>query len=1231
MTSAHTIRAGVLALGFLVSLGGLQAQPVPDADADRPIVKRAVLIGIDDYLANPRISDLNGAGNDVDLMRSVLIGKFDFAPEDIIVLRDSAATHQNIIATIRSHLGQSRPGDVAIVHYSGHGSQMRDADGDEPDRMDETIVPHDSRVGDVFDITDDQINELMSEISARTPNVVFILDSCHSGSAARAAVAQGLNTTARYAPADEREPPPATRGARGLESVDDFRLPGAGYVLISGSRANELSNETHLGDATHGAMTYFLADALQSAGVQATYRDVMEQTQADVTARFGDQHPQIEGTGIDTAVFGVSQLLAQPYMLVNPVPGRADQATVGAGQVFGLAAGAELDVYPPGTKVFDGSIPSIARVRITQVDAFESQATVTTGEVRTGSRSVLDEIRSPDFQLRVFLDHLPDELEQALGARLSEYDSITLLDQEQDAAVVVRVVGSDPQRTVLLQGSALDTLATVPMGKPDTVDRTVAAVTHWARWHAVLAMRNPSPDLDFGLSILRVDGGTSAAAGETVPHGAKVEVVLSNHSSQDVYPILLDLTDKGRIGVMYPPASLPDPLPPGESIRLRLDAKVPDGSRSVTDYVKAIVTTQQISADAFKLNPLPRSAAPRDTPGQSALERFIREYARGLTRDLTPVAVTGWATRQRVLRVVRAAVEVDGFAAIFASEDDAARSAERLDQSGTRAVCGSPGASNCYELIDYFDDPTMRAILPPRVRAGDRRQDSVGRAFEEAYAIMDESGARRVEPLLELELPLPQSAPVSGDPGTRGLGSDDPVQRAKDDDMWSLKYTRVPEAWALLRAQGQPDGAEASGVVIAHPDTGYIEHAEIWGPPGGRPLWPEKGYDYFQEDDSPIDEKIDDNWLDNPAHGTGSSSAIISDTGCQLAGANQCPTGVARGAHLVPLRINSSVVIFNTKRLARALLDASGNDRTRVKTETDLAGIAMGGPPSWSLWKAVRKAEERGFIIVAASGNYVRLVVWPARFDSVVSVAAVNAECRPWVHSSRGRGVDIAAPGESVWRGTMAGDNLDVQITSMGTGTTYGTATTSGVVALWVARHKGTPAYEALKRDGKLTQTLISLLQQTSWRPGEPGQPTEADCGAGVGWNARRYGAGIVDAEALLEAPLVASSTRGEDAADVDQLPLWWSLYGPSATLAVAQDDYLRIFQTRGQTREDTVELGEVAFYEAEILYHYATDERLAESIDRLIQGDRSESSLDRIRQRLRALDTSARLRARLQ
>ena len=34
--------------------------------------------------------------------------------------------------------------DIVVFHYSGHGSQMTDLEGDEPDGLDETIVPYDS-------------------------------------------------------------------------------------------------------------------------------------------------------------------------------------------------------------------------------------------------------------------------------------------------------------------------------------------------------------------------------------------------------------------------------------------------------------------------------------------------------------------------------------------------------------------------------------------------------------------------------------------------------------------------------------------------------------------------------------------------------------------------------------------------------------------------------------------------------------------------------------------------------------------------------------------------------------------------------------------------------------------------------------------------------------------------------------------------------------------------------
>ncbi len=1225
----------VAALCFLLALGVVRiavGQPqLSNQESERTPVKRAVLIGIDDYLANDKISDLNGAVNDVELVKSVLIGKFDFEPENVVSLTNSQATHKGIIDTIRAHLSQSKPGDVAFIHYSGHGSQMLDTNGDEEDRLDETIVPHDSRQGNVFDISDDQINSLMQEISAKTPNVVLILDSCHSGTAARALDAAGLERTARFVEADLRQPPASTtRALEGEEDIDDFRLPSANYVLISGSKSNELSNETRFNNVKHGALTYFLMSALQSAGAQATYRDMMEQTSSAVTAHFSDQHPQIEGVGIDTAVFGVKELLPQPHLLLYPSD-QAGIATIAAGEVFGLGVDSEMDVFPPGTKIFDGSIPSIAKVRITQVEAFESKASILSGTIPPGARAVLKEIKSPNFQFRVFLDLPAGELSSKIKAGLADHDSILLLDTANEAQAIGRIEQVGETADFVLNNNSNAVIAKTALDNDDAISKVVSSIVHWARWHAVLSMRNPSPDIDFDFSVKRVEGSSRSGIGAEVPHGAEIEISLTNNSSQNIHPILLDLTDKGKIAVLYPPANTADPLPPGQTLTRKLTAGVPDGVDSVTDYIKAIVTTQPIQASAFRLNPLARSATPTPSPStQSPLQSYIDQYASGQTRDLITVAVNGWATKQSVLRVFKSSAELDGFSAIFKDEESASLSASRLSSGGTRSICGANVGGSCYEINEIFDAPEMRAITPPRVRSGNNSVDSVGSAFDEAYDIMDDTGATRVEPMLQNDLPNSSSAPLPGDPSTRGLGGSEPIQRAKEDDTWSLKYANVPKAWEILRAAGKPTGDEAAGVIVAHPDTGYIQHAEIWGEPGERPLLPEKGYNYHNDNHDPRD-IVDSAWLTNPSHGTGSSSAIISEAGCQLEGVTQCPTGIAQGAKLVPLRINSSVVNFNTKRLARALLDASGDDRTRVKVKTDLASIAMGGPPSWTLWNAVKKAEERGFIVVAAAGNYVRTVVWPARFKSVLSVAAINADCKPWIHSSRGKGVDIAAPGESVWRGTMNSKDLSEPITGMGTGTTYATSTTAGVVALWISKHKGSDDFERLKSEGKLTQRLIEMLAESSWRPGDEQLPDTVACAENAGWNSDKFGAGIVDAKKLLELPLIHAAqqdqaTRStERVTEVEQLPLWWSLYPDTSSLALAQSDYLRIFST-----EAGVELKEVDHFESEIMYHYANDERLASLIDGLVGGNRSEANVVRIRQRLIELDISTRLRDQL-
>jgi len=148
--------------------------------------QRALLIGISDYQAN--LTPLAGARNDVLLIRELLTKKYGFDRANIRIMLDEQATRAQIFAAISALSETAAPDDIVLIHYSGHGSQAPDTNGDEADGQDETILPYDSRMPGIPDITDDELNTLISGF--RSESVVVVLDSCHSGTGTRSGPTQ---------------------------------------------------------------------------------------------------------------------------------------------------------------------------------------------------------------------------------------------------------------------------------------------------------------------------------------------------------------------------------------------------------------------------------------------------------------------------------------------------------------------------------------------------------------------------------------------------------------------------------------------------------------------------------------------------------------------------------------------------------------------------------------------------------------------------------------------------------------------------------------------------------------------------------------------------------------------------------------------------------------------------------------------------------------------------------
>lgn len=88
-----------------------------------------------------------GCVNDVKNLSKFLIERHGFSvgSDSMVILTDEAKdpnfipTRRNIINAMQWLVAGVRPGDSLFFHFSGHGSQVKDRDGDEDDGYDEVF------------------------------------------------------------------------------------------------------------------------------------------------------------------------------------------------------------------------------------------------------------------------------------------------------------------------------------------------------------------------------------------------------------------------------------------------------------------------------------------------------------------------------------------------------------------------------------------------------------------------------------------------------------------------------------------------------------------------------------------------------------------------------------------------------------------------------------------------------------------------------------------------------------------------------------------------------------------------------------------------------------------------------------------------------------------------------------------------------------------------------------
>ncbi len=393
-----TIKYIILTFGIFWSIISLQAQS--------NVHKKALLIGVGNYPSTGGWNSLNSA-NDIGLLKDALQNQ-GFTSENVYVIADDQATKENIIAAIKTKLiKEVKKGDIAFFHFSGHGQQKEDKDGDEIDGYDECIVPFDSPKKYVPGgyqgenlISDDELRKILDDLRKQlgsTGHLIVSLDACHSGTGTRG-MSQGRGTTEPMASPGYMQNNIQNKIKKENNQISS---PGASsslapMIAFFGSAQNQINYEmTDEQGKQFGSLSYALSKYLVSSKKDESYRGLFDKIKVEMSAIAPMQQPQVEGN-LDMEVFNGKALGATSYYKVISAADD-DNITINGGFLQGLNNGSIVGFFKPETRDIENNKP-IVTGKITK-------------SMNTSSVVTLDSLVAPE----ILKDNWVYVLEQSMG------------------------------------------------------------------------------------------------------------------------------------------------------------------------------------------------------------------------------------------------------------------------------------------------------------------------------------------------------------------------------------------------------------------------------------------------------------------------------------------------------------------------------------------------------------------------------------------------------------------------------------------------------------------------------------------------------------------------------------------------------------------------------------------------------------------------------------------------
>lgn len=270
---------------------------------------RALLIAIDSYPESSGWMPIH-ANNDIDLLLP-LLKKNKFKTQDIIILRNEEATRRAIDKALIDLEDKTEKGDFVFIHFSCHGQQMLDDNGDEPDGLDEALIPYDAerrfKAGHYEGerhLRDDVLQVSLEQIrlkAGREGELFVMLDACHSGTATREGNDDDYVRGTSYIFAPEGHEPLSTKESRRFVLSHKQEEQRADIMVVSACQPDEVNYEYKSSKRKYyGRLTYTFCNVMKESPGGIKNKDFAERLNARMsllsTGRRIKQTPYFETT-----------------------------------------------------------------------------------------------------------------------------------------------------------------------------------------------------------------------------------------------------------------------------------------------------------------------------------------------------------------------------------------------------------------------------------------------------------------------------------------------------------------------------------------------------------------------------------------------------------------------------------------------------------------------------------------------------------------------------------------------------------------------------------------------------------------------------------------------------------------------------------------------------------------------------------------------------------------------